>query len=211
MLENDKFIAWANENIYVIVGHTDDGHEAVDGKCPVYPGLTCDQHKAAASDMANAQDGYPKVPQKSGVPNSWMILPNGEVKEIEPVSQSVVSKLIEIMDEAQKSVGPRLSLKDADRYRKAFEEGDALLAKKDWRGAFQSYLKADKKKSPVSISAKFKSKIEELDKAIAEQFESLKADQKAVKALLSQISAQSSLGYLPVKASIEAWLKEQLK
>ncbi len=45
-----RFIAYANEHLVMVVGHApgdamDEPHPAAsDGACPLYPGLTCDQH-----------------------------------------------------------------------------------------------------------------------------------------------------------------------
>ena len=69
MLENGKFVDWANENIIVVVGHTEDKHpteyEDEKGKmapgCPLYRGLTCEQHRAITGECRNASDDLPKI------------------------------------------------------------------------------------------------------------------------------------------------------
>ncbi len=50
LYRDPRFIAYCNENLVVVIGHApgdaiDDRHPAgADGACPLYPGLTCDQH-----------------------------------------------------------------------------------------------------------------------------------------------------------------------
>ena len=213
MLEGDKFIAWANDNIFVVVGHNDPGHEALaDGKCPLYPGLTCAEHQAASGELTNTE---PKIPAESGVPNSWLIAPNGEIKKIEPVIQMIPAKIIEMADEWQKTLGPRLALKDYDKYQKAFADGDAAVEKADWRLALTSYQKVDKKKIPASLTQRLKDKVEALDKKVLEAWNTSKdgADDIKIKKafavkLISQISVSFSTGFVPTKALIETWMKE---
>ncbi len=74
MLENKKFVAWANENLIVVVGHTQADHptEITDDKgkktpgCPLYVGMTCEQHRAIPGECRSPADGLcpeSKLPQ----------------------------------------------------------------------------------------------------------------------------------------------------
>ena len=51
VLKDARFVAYANEHLVVVIGHAPgdaqlDPHPPhEDGRCPLYPGLTCDQHE----------------------------------------------------------------------------------------------------------------------------------------------------------------------
>ena len=69
MLENKKFVAWANENLIVVVGHTQEDHpteyEDAKGKmqpgCPLYRGMSCEEHRAIPRECMSPPDGMPAV------------------------------------------------------------------------------------------------------------------------------------------------------
>jgi len=66
VLENEEFIAWANEHVVVLVGHGRGSHGTVDvvkpakgepkKQCALYPGLTCEQHDQVTKDSTGKDD-----------------------------------------------------------------------------------------------------------------------------------------------------------
>ena len=104
MLENEDFVKFANENIICVVGHNDEGHptETEDEKgkktpgCPLYPGLECKQHRSIMGEVGRPPEGMPKIEMPNGVPNSWLVAPDGTVERIEGADQQSAGKVQEL-------------------------------------------------------------------------------------------------------------------
>jgi hypothetical protein len=234
VLENEDFITWANENIVTVVGH--DGatgenkpHESVEFKdpktketsqvCPLYEGLTCEEHKAIRREASAPKDDFGKIDVPSGFPNTWMVGPDGVVERVEGKDQSTAGKLEELLTEFQKKYeGKPLTLKKYEAYRKSFTDGDAALEAGKWRVALAAYAKidADAKKLPKGLTDRVKAKVDAANERIAARFAELKdgdldaaAKLKAVKAMRSEVGAKFSTGFLPVVADLDTWIKEQ--
>jgi hypothetical protein len=225
-MENEKFVEWANENIVVVVGHSDKGHEPVEeeGKdgtkvqvCPLYPGLTCEQHQQAIQDMIRGGDDLPKVKQPEGMPYSCLVGPDGQVKEFARGDDRIANKIIEIADEWQKSFEDRLVLKKFEKHKESFATGDAAAAEKDWKAALKAYAEVDKarKKLPPAMVALLDEKLKALGEGLAAAWAEVKdgtgtpAEKvKAANDLKAKIAVTLSTGPLPLKAEIDAWLKE---
>jgi hypothetical protein len=226
VLENKKFYEWANENVLVVVGHTQAEHEfeEVDGEggekvknCKLYVGLTCAQHEAAAQDCHSGAGDLPKIEQKSGVPNSWLVAPTGEIREIEPGEQQVVSKIIDAAEAWQKDLGKFLTAKKYEDCQEDLATGDAALEKKDFKGALKVFAKIEKdeKKLPEPMVASVAKRIEAVNEAVRAALEELKGSEadaesrlKEARQLSSQVSLRLKSGYLPVKEELEAFIKE---
>lgn len=234
MLENEDFVTWANENVVTVVGH--DGatgenkqHEPVEEKdaktkevrqvCPLYEGLTCEEHRNIRREASNPKDDFGKIEIPSGYPNSWMIGPDGVVERIEGKDQQTAGKLEELLTEFQKKYeGKPLAMKKYEAYRKAFAAGDEAIEAGKWRAALAAYAKvdADAKKLPAGMADRVKAKIDAANERIAAKFAEVRdgdlddaAKLKAVKALRSEVGAKFSTGFLPVLAELDAWTKEQ--
>jgi hypothetical protein len=234
VLENKDFVTWANENCVVLVGH--DGatgenkqHEPVEATdpktkekhqvCPLYDGLTCDEHKAIRRAASSPPDGYPKIDVPSGFPNSWIVGPDGVVEKIEPADQQAAGKIQELLQTVQKRYEAKpLAFKKWDGYRKSFADGDKALADQKWRAALAAYAKvdADAKKLPPGMADQVKAKVEGANTAVAARFDELKngdgdaaAKLKGVKALRAEVGQKFSSGNLACLADIDAWIKEQ--
>lgn len=234
MLDTEDFATWCNENCLCVVGH--DG--AVGGKedhkpaeetdpkskekraiCPVYGGLTCEEHRQVKQDAGNAKEGYPKIEFPNGVPNTWMIGPDGVVVQMDQKDSMLPKNAIEAMTVFQKKyAGKPVGFKKWEAYRKLLDDGDKAVEAGKWKDAMTAYVKidADVKKLSPGLIERVKTKAEELNgklKARLEELTSAEADDatklKNVRALRGEISAKFSFGPLAVLADIETWIKAQ--
>ena len=97
MFDNEDFIAWANENIVMVVGHNtatpgNEDHKptkVTDPKtkeekeiCPKYPGITCAEHQAIQRATESPPEGWAKMPESKGIPNNAVFIPRRSVGAI---------------------------------------------------------------------------------------------------------------------------------
>lgn len=224
MLENKKFIAWANENIIVVVGHTQTDHptEIEDDKgkktpgCPLYKGLTCEEHRALPGECRSPPEGMPKLESTNLMPNSWVVTPDGTVTQVESAVQQVPGKIEELITDLQKEAGKHLTWKKYTKYRETFEATDAALAEGKLKDALKALAKAEKdtKKLPEGMKAEVDQRVEALQKAATEKFEALQAGSedltvkiKAANKLKTEVGKRLKRGYLPVVATLKDWIK----
>lgn len=223
MLENDDFVKFANESVICVVGHSDTGHateiEDEKGKkspgCPLYPGLTCEQHRAVNGQVMNPPEGCPKIELPNGVPNSWLVAPDGTVEKIEPADQQSAGKVQELAEALQKKAGKAIGWKDYSKINEAFEAGATAIEAGDFKAALTAYAQIDKKasKMPPSVGERLGKQTEVLNAKVAEAFEGLKSGEDAlqrdkdIKALKSKVLTKLGGKALPVVAEIDAWLK----
>jgi hypothetical protein len=233
VLEDDDFIAWANENVVIVLGH--DGAvgdkeqhkpvEVTDPKtkekkeiCPLYDGLTCEEHKAIRRDAASPKDGLGKIDIPSGFPNTWMVGPDGTVEKIDPKDQQVAKNVEDALVAFQKKFeGKPLPWKKYDAHRKSISEGDKALEEGKWKAALAAYAKvdADAKKLPKGMLDRLKAKLDAANEKIVAKFAELRdgegdaaAKAKSVKALRADVGAKFSTGALAVVAEMDTWIKE---
>lgn len=234
MLDNEEFIAWTNENIVAVVGHDGatggkEDHKPVEETdpktkekrevCPSYPGLTCAEHKALRHAFANPPDGWGKIPPSDGVPNNWVVGPDGTVEKIENKDAFVVKTLIETLTAYQKKYeGKPVPLKKWDAYNKSFADADKAIEDAKWKAALAAYAKVDgdAKKLSKGLVEKLAAKVAGLNEKVAARFAEIKdgADDapvklKNVRALRAEVGQKLSTGALPVVAELDAWIKEQ--
>ncbi len=223
MLDNEDFVKFANENLICVVGHNDTGHEAetedAKGKkvpgCDLYPGLTCEQHQKVMQDVRAGAEGLPKIELPNGVPNSWLVAPDGSVESIEAAKQQSAGAVQELAEALQKKAGKALAFKDYGKLLESFEAGAKAVEAGEFKAALVAYAAIDKKaaKGPESLKARLKTAVEALNAKAAEAFEALKGLEDAaqrdrdVKALRAKVSAKIGPAALPVLAEIDAWLK----
>ncbi len=116
VFRDPRFVEYANQHLVVIVGHhpgdaqLDPHPEGPDGACPLYPGLTCDQH------LLGFVRGQEVVGAFQGSPGMWVLHP----------------------DHVEKGAGPKAVLISEARFPKngtgvevflaAFDEARKLLA-----------------------------------------------------------------------------------
>ena len=224
MLENKKFVDWANENILVVVGHSEENHptEYEDDKgkkqpgCPLYHGMTCEEHRAIARECMSPAEGIPPVKNTGRMPNTWLVSPSGEVTAFEPADQQSAGKIEEIITTAQKEAGKHLTWKKYSKYRESFDAIDAALGEDKLKDALKALKKVEKdtKKLPDGMKAEVDKRVEALNAKAVEAFDALKegddvaAALKAANKLKNDVGARLKRGYLPVVEDIKAWLKE---
>jgi hypothetical protein len=223
VLENEDFVKWANENIVVVVGHNDTGHEAVveDAKgkkspgCALYPGLQCKEHADIMNTVGSPAEGLPKIEMPNGVPNSWLVAPDGTVEAIPGADQQSAGKVQELAEAMQKTAGKAILWKDYEKLNDAFAAGAKAVEAGDWKVAVAQYVAVEKKaaKMPASVAKRLKERVEALNAKVVEAFEAVKAEtdatqrDKEMKALRAKVSSKIGPAALPVLADIDAWLK----
>ena len=224
VLENKKFVEWANENIVVVVGHTEKEHpaEIEDDKgkktpgCPLYKGLTCEQHRALPGECRNPPEGLPKLESTNLMPNSWVVLPDGTVTQVESAVQQNPGKIEELVAGLQKEIGKHLTYKKYSKYLAQFEASDAALAEGKLKDAIKALQKVEKdtKKLPDGMKAEVDRRVEALDKAAEAKFDELKdgegedaAKIKAANKLKNEVGLRFKRGYLPIVEKLKTWIK----
>lgn len=234
MLENKDFITWSAENCVVVCGHDGatgsnkqhDPVEETDPKtkekksvCPLYPGLTCDEHKMIRADVGHPKDDFGKIEVPSGFPNSWMVGPDGKVEKLEQKDCMAAGALQDALIAFQKTYEAKpIGFKKWEGYKKLLAEGDKALADGKLKAALAPLAKVDaeaKKLSPGLIEL-VKAKVGAVNEKAVAQFTETKdgtldvaAKTKAVRALRADlVGVKFSTGNLPVVADIDAWLKE---
>ena len=224
MLENKKFMEWANENLIVVVGHTEKEHpaEVEDEKgektpgCSLYPGLTCEQHQAITGQCMAGGEGLPKIDVANTMPNSWLVSPGGEVVKIEPADQQSAGKIEELATEMQKAAGKHVPFKKYEKYLEDFDATDKAVEAGELKYAVKAIQKVEKdaKKFPEGMVAEVDKRIDAINAKAGEAFEAIKGDEdvaagiKAANKLKTDVGARFKRGYLPVVEEIKIWLKE---
>jgi hypothetical protein len=234
VFESDDFIAWANENCVVAIGHSgatpgNEDHKPVsvtDPKtketkevCPKYAGLTCAEHQAVRSGADNPPEGWSKMPESKGVPNNAVFKPDGTVEKLDNKEALVVKALIDALTARQpnKKDDKPIPFKKWDVYVKAFEDGDKAAADGKWKAALSALAKvdADAKKLSKALADKLAAKEKDLNDKVVAKLAEIKdgsgddaAKLKDVKALRADVGAKLSTGNLPVVADIDAFIKE---
>ena len=222
MLENEDFVKWANENIVVVVGHNDTGHDATveDAKgkkvagCPLYPGLQCKEHQDIMGQVINPAEGLPKIDMPNGVPNSWLIAPDGTVEAIPGADQQSADKVKELAEAMQKTAGKVMTWKNYEKINTGFDSGAKAVEAGDFKVAIGHYAALDKQAAKLpGVAKRLKERVAELNAKVVEAFEALKAEEdaakrdKEMKALRAKVAAKIGTATLPVLADIDAWLK----
>ncbi len=233
MLENKDFITWSNDNCVVVCGHDGatgsnkphDPVEETDPKtkekksvCPLYPGLTCDEHKMIRADVGHPKDDFGKIEVPSGFPNSWMVGPDGKVEKLEPKDAMAAGALQDALTAFQKTYEAKpLTFKKWDGYKKQLADADKALEEGKLKAALAAVAKVDgdAKKLTPGLLELVKAKAAAVnEKAVAQLTEvkdgtlDVAAKVKAVRALRGDVSQKLSTGNLAVLADIDAWLKE---
>lgn len=234
MLENKDFITWSSESCVVVCGHdgvtgaNNKAHEPVeetDAKtkekksvCPLYPGLTCDEHKAIRQDVEAGKDGLPKIEVPGGFPNSWMVGPDGKVEKIDQKVAMAAGALQDALIAFQKTYEAKpLPFKKWEGYKKQLVDAGKALGDGKLKLALAAVAKVDgdaKKLTPGLVDL-VKAKASAInEKAVAQLTEvkdgtlDVAAKVKAVRALRAEVGQKLSTGNLAVLADIDAWLKE---
>lgn len=225
MLENEKFVEWANENVIVVVGHTETEHptEVEDEKgkkspgCPMYLGLTCEQHRAITGECLNPGEGLPKIEVGNGMPNSWLVGPDGVVEAIAPVEQQVSGKIQELIEAIQKKAGKVVPFKKYETVLKGFDDGDKAIEAGDLKAALVAYGKVAKEAAKMgeTVNQRLDKKLdlvnvkaEEAYLVVKESDKDATAKWKAMTELRAKVAAKVGTKSLPVLAEIDQWIKD---
>lgn len=224
MLENKKFVDWANENVIVVVGHTQEDHpteyEDAKGKmqpgCPLYRGMSCEEHRAIPGECMSPPEGMPAVKSTNMMPNSWLVAPDGTVTQIEGADQQSAGKIEELVMDRQKEAGKHLTWKKYSKYLESLEAFDAALGKDELKDAIKALKKVEKdtKKLPEGMQAEVDKRVEAINAKAVEALEAIKADEdtaaaiKAANKLKTRVGSRLKRGYLPVVDEIKTWIKE---
>jgi len=234
VLANEEWVTWANENVVLVVGH--DGatgenkeHESTkvtDPKtkeekevCPLYTGLTCEEHKKIRAEVSSPKDGFGKIDVPGGFPNSWMIGPDGVVEKIENKDAAIPKNLEDALIAFQKKYDAKpIPTKSFEKLKKSLADGDAAAEAGKWKDALAAYLKVDSDglaKKQAHLVEKVKAKVAAVNEKAAAKLAEIKdgsdapADKvKALKALRDQVGAKFSFGNLAVVADVDALVKE---
>lgn len=234
MLDNEDFAAWSNENCLCVVGHNGavggkEDHkpaEEADPKtkekhaiCPLYHGLTCEEHQQVKADAGNPKDGYGKIDFPNGVPNTWMVGPDGVVKQMDQKASMSPKAAIEALTAFQAGYKDKpVASKKYELYKKSFADADKALEGSKFKDALAAYVKvdADAKKLSPGLVERVKKSVDALNEKVKAKFEELKTGEgddaaklKAVRALRADVSAKLSSGTLASLVDLDAWIKEQ--
>lgn len=167
------------------------------------------------SDVRSGADGLPKIELPNGVPNSWLVAPDGTVEAIDGAKQQSAGGVQELAEAMQKKAGKAILWKDYGKLQEAFEAGAKAVESADFKAALVAYGAVEKKasKMPDSVKARLKTAVEALNAKVLEAFEATKAEEDApkrdkdMKALRAKVSAKIGPAALPALAEIDAWLK----
>lgn len=123
LFRDPRFVAYCNENLVAVVGHApgdaqDDPHPPrADGACPLYPGLTCEQHVEL----------YSRGLQVVG---SFMVSPGNFVLHPDRMRKGAAADVILVREVDLPKWGD-----DVDAYLAAFERARAAMAAGDAKSA----------------------------------------------------------------------------
>jgi len=182
----------------------------------VYPGLTCEQHRAIPRECSNPPEGMPKLTSTNLMPNSWFVTPDGTVTQVESSAQQVAGKIQDLVVAMEKDVGKPLTWKKYTKYLAAFETSDKALADGKLKDAIKALQKVEKdtKKLPEGMKSEVAKRIDALNAKAEAEFTAIKdgegetpAKVKAANKLKSVVGLRFKRGYLPVVDEIKTWIK----
>jgi len=244
VLEDQEFADWATENVVVLIAQPKGTHRPVDvakpakgepkSQCPLYPGMTCEEHERAFAEFAKEgddekdKDKGKKKPSKketasalphakiSAFPSSFLISPDGSLEECGRWSEP--KAWIDKVGEAQKKLDehPIVASKLAD-VKKAVADAEKASKGNQWKAALAALSKVDEALPsgwPKALTERVKPWLDAGNaKALARLAEAKKAKDeaaqvKAVKAVRDEFGQALAAGALPAIADIDAWLSE---
>jgi len=117
IFRDPRFIEYANQHLVVVVGHhpgdaqLDPHPESADGACPLYPGLTCDQHLLCFIRLQEVLGAF------QGSPGMWVLDPARVEKDAGekavlvgesrfPKNGTGVETFLAAFEEARKALSP---------------------------------------------------------------------------------------------------------
>lgn len=226
VLTRKAFVRWSRDALIPLVVHNERLHEEteveVDGevvrRCALYPGLSCRDHVRAAVDVDNARGEHlVQVPFVELCPNSWLVLPDGEVQRIAEKDQFDPKAIRRQVERVQEGLGASLEADVVVPVREALERAEAALDDDRWREALEA-LAGIERHVPAphaALRALVRRHFEAIDEWVAfEAEDALEREEPtdADRALLARLaSAVNVLVYgrmVPIKAKLDAWLRD---
>ena len=234
MLSNGGFIRWANENLVVLIAHNEMGHESEEAtdsygeaveQCPLYPGMTCREHVNAAVDIDNARgEGLVKVPFIELCPNTWLVAPTGEVRQVSEQDQFVVAKIKKAVETLQEELGAPLSADAFAKGREIFLRADKALDDEAYGETLRHLarvagLHGGPDPSMLDLSRSLRTlvqvRLDRVEEEVRWLYEDLTeadgpvdaARRDAMQKLLETVDVKVLDFHLPVRGEIRAWLE----
>jgi hypothetical protein len=217
------FVRFANEHVVAFVAHNERLHDTVevevDGekvqRCSRYAGLTCRDHVRAAVDVDNArEEGMVQVPFQELHPNTWLVLPTGEVEPVAEQDQFDPAKIEEQVKAVQERLGDALPAKAFPPCRDLLARAEAAADEDRWKDALEALagLEGVVPKPPSSLVALVQQRLRALDEAVGFAAEDALAapvpdaeERELVHALLAATDVPVYGERLPVRDALSAW------
>jgi hypothetical protein len=210
----------------VLIAHNQLGHDPVRTKdaqgheverCPLYPGMTCQDHVDAMVDIGDTRDdALVPIPFIQLCPNSWLVPPTGKPVRIPEEDQFVAAKVRKRVEALQKTLGPAVPARAAGAVGAILARADEALEADRWGDALHALAGVSEQvpEPPKGIRWLVQRRMADLDERVGWAFEDLRDGKgprakrvAAVKALLASVDV-SVLGHeLPALARLRAWLK----
>ena len=223
---------FAKDKLIVFIVHNERGHDSVEEKdykgktrymCTLYPGISCQDHCAAAVDVDDPRDEFlVKVPFIELCPNSWLVPPVGEPVQIPEAEQFVAGKVQKAVGAMQKKLGETLSTETYEQVRNALQAFDADLEEDAFEKAMRGLASVETlvKKPHKALEALVVGRLAELDDPVRWAFEDasepgskddtpLKKRVAFVRSLVKAVDKQVYGKSLPTLPTMKAWLDEQ--
>ena len=209
VLEDAEFIAWASDNVVVLVAHKPTSHKKFDvakpakgepkSVCSVYPGMTCDEHnqifkdlvkepatkdekdkKPTAKKKAEAKDALPLV-DMAGFPSSFLISPSGTIEKHggDRAPASCRSGIEAFQAKYDENPVP---VSKWDDVKAAFGDAEKAFTSSKWKAALDALVKMEAAvggKLPKAWVEKEKAKIDAINAKVVARFAEIKRGKDA--------------------------------
>ena len=186
--------------------------------CTLYPGIECRDHTRAAVDIGNPRDDeLVQVPFVELCPNTWLVLPTGEVERVAEKDQFRPKAIQKQAEALQKKLGEPLSEAVVAKVRPLLEAATKAAENMAWRETLEALAKLeepvpDPHQALADIVADLLGEVHEMVDFEAEDILALEqptAEQRAeAEKLLEQVDVEVYGRYVPVRDALKAWLAE---
>jgi hypothetical protein len=223
---NKDFIRWSHEAVVMLVAHNELGHEEkkeTDSygnpvkRCTLYPGLSCFEHLDVAVDIDNARgDGLVKVPFLELCPNTWLVLPTGEVKQVSEADQFTAGKIRAQVETLQKDLGAVVPTKGFAALKELAKSADAALDEDKHREALTHLAALGKAlaKPHAGLREFIAVRVATVERSVGYDFENVRDDadlkpaakREQITKLLEVVNVEVLGARPPCHAAMKAWL-----
>jgi Thioredoxin-like len=224
VLTNPDFAKWAADHVIPLVTHDGIGHPEIETRdaegnvtkeCSLYPGISCADHNDASVDVDSPRDdGLVKIPYIELCPNTWLVLPSGEVVRIAEEDQFDVSRTEKRVKEAQQKSGKPFPRAWFDRLAPILRKAEAAIDDDDWHEALTLLASIDKDVVFDSLRKIVQGDLDKIDEAARYAFEDARDDEKtpdekkrtAIAAIGDALDVPVLGSRVPTYAEVRAWL-----